>query len=592
MQNTSSHILQQLLSRSTHLKPDEEQTRVWIREYQDTKSSPAHKAQLEYNVLQMHIRFGVMSIRRHRYKHSVEDDLSILYISLKKTMERFELTRDTKFNTYWDWWIRASVIRAHHDTEYRTIRIPVHQIDRFYRIRKALATRPELHQLTSDQLALELGEKTETIALYHEWCMRKYTPSLDAPLGDDDERTLSEIIGGERDSQESEDLVILRSSAEQIHRFIEKLSSLLLDQVDLRKIDAFVHRHLIGYTLLETAIRQGLSRERIRQITEEVGRLSTQHLSFNKGLRVLFDLAKLYRVLEDQRYAAPSNHPFLLQLRIFAPHQDDLECYELGHGGFGLDRLSSFLEAMDRLKPLVHREVFRHTVDEGVARTRAATRDASVTVKIPHDIDELVQTLRNIFIDDNVEGGERYFFLHGRELLHTYYGETMCVDHLLDEAVRTGRLVCLQNSWQGEALSFVMVDPPQIRSKKHSKSNSDEPMDEPRGSENISVTHTKLSALPGNRLLPSVPLVKSTRSTSESKVRNKPPKKEVTPKVPKEPKTKPPPKPPRQPIPLLTDEAFAQLLAERKALVQQRIYLRSRVEQHQITLSALRILLL
>ena len=60
-------------------------------------------------------------------------------IGLMRAIERFDPNRGAKFATYAIWWIRQSMHRAIQEQN-RTIRIPVHVLDRHARVRRALAS--------------------------------------------------------------------------------------------------------------------------------------------------------------------------------------------------------------------------------------------------------------------------------------------------------------------------------------------------------------------------------------------------------------------------------------------------------------------
>jgi len=58
-------------------------------------------------------------------------------LGLMKAVDKFEYRRGYKFSTYATWWIRQSMMRAVAD-QGRTIRIPVHMIERINRLTRAV----------------------------------------------------------------------------------------------------------------------------------------------------------------------------------------------------------------------------------------------------------------------------------------------------------------------------------------------------------------------------------------------------------------------------------------------------------------------
>lgn len=107
-------------------------------------------------------------------------------LGLMKAVEKYEYQRGFRFSTYATWWIRQTITRAIAD-QGRTIRVPVHMVDR---IRQLYRTTHEMEQKlgrvpTTDELAEEIGVNTNKV----EWMMRvSWLPlSLESPINDDEE---------------------------------------------------------------------------------------------------------------------------------------------------------------------------------------------------------------------------------------------------------------------------------------------------------------------------------------------------------------------------------------------------------------------
>ena len=107
-------------------------------------------------------------------------------LGLMKAVEKYEYQRGFRFSTYATWWIRQTITRAIAD-QGRTIRVPVHMVDR---IRQLYRTTHEMEQRlgripTTDELAEEIGINTSKV----EWMMRvSWLPlSLESPINDDEE---------------------------------------------------------------------------------------------------------------------------------------------------------------------------------------------------------------------------------------------------------------------------------------------------------------------------------------------------------------------------------------------------------------------